>query len=545
MDAQSPIDLARKIVNRHHILSLQPLIDSCRSFQRGNSLNVAVFGRFKAGKSSFLNTILGMELLPVGVVPVTAIITEIGFGPKERAVVHYLDGTTAESSLKDIGDYIDETRNPANVRKVKSVQVELPTLARFRGIEFVDTPGLESILAHNTEASRDWLPNVGLALVAIAVDPPLSQKDLELIRDLYRYTPNVSILLTKVDTLDEHQRNEVYQYIRSQLDRYLDEPIPILPYSIRPSFESLRADFERMLVNDVSGRAGQYKEAVLTRKTRTLLNECADYLGIALKAAKAAESDRQRIKNQIIGQRSAVDDLRLSLHLAVKHAAANTRTRNEKILLRYERELSASLLEDFDKRFPQWMRSLRHAMEMFEEWLQVATSEKIMTLSSHHRNDFIKHTNEVGRQLSQLLQGFRNRISEAALATLGVPLRTTEFVFEIESPQSPDIRIGKIFDRNWELLSAIVPMALVKGVLRNHFRQRISAVVFKNLSRLAFQWEEIVNSALNQMEREALSRLESLVSTLDHLLSSAPRESVAIDEDLMQLNDALASIHAQ
>jgi hypothetical protein len=123
---------------------------------------------------------------------VTAIITEILYGPWERSVVYCLDGTTFEIPIGRLAEYIDEARNLENVKNVKTVRVELPGLLRFKGIHFVDTPGLESVLMHNTEISRDWLPNVGLAVVAVAVDPPLSQKDLELIRDLHRYTPNVS-----------------------------------------------------------------------------------------------------------------------------------------------------------------------------------------------------------------------------------------------------------------------------------------------------------------------------------------------------------------
>ena len=42
-------------------------------------------GRFKAGKSSFLNHFTNRSILPVGVVPVTAVVTEIRFGPVEKA----------------------------------------------------------------------------------------------------------------------------------------------------------------------------------------------------------------------------------------------------------------------------------------------------------------------------------------------------------------------------------------------------------------------------------------------------------------------------
>jgi len=83
--------------------------------------------------------------------------------------------------------------------------VELPELRRFRGLKFVDTPGLESALSHNTQTSLNWLPNVGLALVAVSVDPPLSRRDIDLLKSLYQYTPKVAVLLTKVDLLSEQE----------------------------------------------------------------------------------------------------------------------------------------------------------------------------------------------------------------------------------------------------------------------------------------------------------------------------------------------------
>jgi hypothetical protein len=98
------------------------------------------------------------------------------------------------------------------------VQVELPAMERYRGICFVDTPGLDSVFEHNTDASIEWLPNTGLALVAVGVDPPLSAHDIELIRDLSRFTPNISVLLTKVDTLAPDERTEVEGFVRGNWD---------------------------------------------------------------------------------------------------------------------------------------------------------------------------------------------------------------------------------------------------------------------------------------------------------------------------------------
>ena len=79
-------------VSGEKISALDDFLESCRAFACDATLNVAVLGRFKAGKSSFLNRLLGKSLLPVGVIPVTSVITEIQWGAAERTEVLYSDG---------------------------------------------------------------------------------------------------------------------------------------------------------------------------------------------------------------------------------------------------------------------------------------------------------------------------------------------------------------------------------------------------------------------------------------------------------------------
>jgi GTP-binding protein EngB required for normal cell division len=536
------LEFAAELARRYDISSLRPLLESCRNFARQDTLNVAIFGRFKAGKSSFLNCLIRRQLLPVGVIPVTSVITEIGYGPRERAWVQYAGGVTEEIAVDTIAEFVDENLNPENRKKVAVVRVELPSLEEFRAIRFVDTPGLESVLAHNTDVSRDWLPNVGLAIVAVGVDPPLSQRDIELIRELNLYTPKITLLLTKADLLDERGLSQVENYVRKQLNRYWNDAIPVYPYSIRPGFERLREQFENALRQEAVARSGQQRAAILNRKLDTLLAECSGYLSVALKSAEAADSERQQVRRKILGDRQGLEDSRLALRLIVRHVSTNLRTGYEKLLESREREIRARLLEEFEQRWPQWNSSFRLAVTSFEEWLTRAITIEMTRLSNQHRGDFLEPLHRAGRQLSQTLQDFRNRISERTMEALGVPLRTTEVDIEPEIPRSPDIRIGRLFDREWELISFLIPMPLVKGIVENHFRRRIADVVFKNLSRLASQWEQKINPALAAMEKEALGRLDDLVATLERLLASAGQQAPQIRQDLEEAERLRASL---
>jgi ABC-type taurine transport system ATPase subunit len=107
--------LAREVIERFQLGDLQPLLRTVELQMEKMELNLAVFGRFKAGKSSFLNHLIGLPLLPVGVVPVTSAVTEISYGPAQSASVVFRKGhQTRPISLAEIRSYTSESENPAN-----------------------------------------------------------------------------------------------------------------------------------------------------------------------------------------------------------------------------------------------------------------------------------------------------------------------------------------------------------------------------------------------------------------------------------------------
>lgn len=531
----SLLDVVSDLCRRYEITALDDFIESCRSFEREETLNIAILGRFKTGKSTFLNSLIGREVVPVGVIPVTAAIIELEYSHQERAEIRYLDGRTETAPLAVISEFVAEEGNPNNEKEVAVVRIGLPGLERYRGIRFVDTPGLESVFAHNTAASMNWLPNVGLAFVGVSSDVPLSQHDIRFIEEVSRYTPNVSILLTKVDVLTETQLAEVMSFIEEQIERNLHRSIRLFPYSVRAGFENLRTTLDDEFLAGVRARSNEERLAVFRHKLKSLVDASSGYLRMALKSAETSDSEKAGLRERILGQKESLEDARTALRLIVRHAAGATRTRFEDLLEHDESRVKERLLTALEADFPSWIHSLANATNRFDDWLRDHIDREMTSLSKKHQREFIQPIHHVRRQLAQSLQDFRNHLSEHALNALGVPLPATDIDFPFEEPQSPDVRIGKIFDRNWELLSFIVPMPLIQGALKRHFRKKIDDVVFTNLSRLASQWEEIVNGALLVFQAEAIRRLETLISTVERMLDAAGHEAPGIQADLEDL----------
>lgn len=539
------LDLIDSLIGKYRLEALSDFLESTRQFAAERAVNVAILGRFKAGKTTFLNDLLGRALLPVGVIPVTSIVTEIEYGRPERAEVEFAGGRREGIPVEALRDYVDESRNPGNRKGAGRVRVWLPEMERYRGIRFVDTPGMESVFEHNTEASRDWLPNVGLALVAVSVDPPLTQHDIALIAELERYTPRIALLLTKIDLLDAEGRRQVEEFVRRQLAARWDGGLPVYPYSAKPGFQDCRRKIEDELLGRLRKDGAAQWEEILQHKIESLGEETAEYLTVALKAAERADSDREQLRQRVLGEKAALDDTRLGLELIVRHATATSRASIESRLRPEADGIVKTLFREFEQQFPGWTASLQTAMDRFDAWLEGALRRELAAASSAHREEFLDPVRRVSRQLSQSLQDFRNRLSEKMLEALGVPLKTSQMEMRVAEPREPDIRVGRIFDRNWELLSWAIPMTVFSGVVRRHFRDKIERAVEINLARLTSQWNDAAAGACGALLLEAKRRLDSLVHTVEQVLSTAQGQAEEIRQDLGRLEEALRGLTAE
>ncbi len=543
---QAILNVVEEVGARYRVSALSSLLACTRASVGQDQISIAVMGRFKAGKSSFLNHLFGRSILPAGVVPVTAAVTEIRYGARERARLRHQDGGEVEVPLDQIGAYISEKGNPENTRQVRLITVELPELRRFRGLNFVDTPGLESALSHNTQTSLDWLPNVGLALVAVSVDPPLSQRDIDLLKSLYQYTPKVAILLTKADLLSDSELAEVLEYVRTQLVRNFTGTPQVFPYSTKPGWERLRHALEADLITGTLARFAEERESIRSRKMHTLLRECGDYLTLSLKSAEVVESERQVLRQHINLEREIVEEAKSAIRLVVQHAAASTRSLVSLQLEAHQGEMERTLLAAFEHQFPKWTGSLATMLSSFEEWLAGALRDELIVLSIRERGSFLRPLFKVRKQAVGALQQFRDRLSDRTTRAFGVPLRTTETEIDIVEPVAPNIRVGRVFDRNWELLSPLLPVWMIKRAVHRHFVRTIVYVVYQNLSRLSTQWEESIHAALWAVEKETRRRLEELTSTVEHLVADgATGRAPQLRADLERVEQARKSLDAE
>jgi len=203
-----------------------------------NRFNLVVFGEFKRGKSTFINSLLGKNVLPTAVVPLTCIITLVRYGEQERATIYFKDGRTLDAPVTELPAYITESENPENRKLVARVEVFEPSPLLKEGLQIIDTPGVGSVYEHNTEVAMEFLPNADAAIFLIAADPPISKSEREFLRQIKDYVSKIFFVQNKADRLTPEELSESLTFNKRMVEKELgDGYVHISPVSARLALE--------------------------------------------------------------------------------------------------------------------------------------------------------------------------------------------------------------------------------------------------------------------------------------------------------------------
>ena len=203
---------------------------------------LAVLGQFKRGKSSLMNAVVGHELLPVGVLPLTSAITVLRFGPKERLLIRRENDSLPfqeEFPVKKLAEFVTEEGNPGNCRHIKTATIETPIPFLRRGLEFVDTPGIGSAIEANTKTTLKFLPECDAVLFVTSVDSPFSQAELDLLEKIRHHVHKIFFVINRIDLLAAAERQEVLDFVRGLICKQMGtDAIKIFPVSAHLGLES-------------------------------------------------------------------------------------------------------------------------------------------------------------------------------------------------------------------------------------------------------------------------------------------------------------------
>ncbi len=214
---------------------------------RSNAFNLVVVGQFKRGKTSLINALLGAEILPVAVVPLTSIVTIMTWGEALRIKVYFNDGKITEIKPESLVEYVTEKGNPKNVKDVREVVLTYPSPYLKDGVRLIDTPGVGSIYQHNTDVAYQYLPKSDAALFLLSVDQPMSKAELDFLMDVKEYSNKIFFVMNKADYLRENDLKESIKFSKNGLEETMASEVRLFPVSARLALEGIASKSDELI----------------------------------------------------------------------------------------------------------------------------------------------------------------------------------------------------------------------------------------------------------------------------------------------------------
>ncbi len=247
-------------------------------------LNLAVVGEFNAGKSSFINMLLGLYgLLPTSILPKTATITKLKYSENFSVeIVENKDGNTIIEKSDDF-ETLKKYQNAKDIdenfqNNIKEIIISLKNEI-LQNFTFIDTPGFN----HDEKMSditRSIYPEVDIFIWLLNAEQPASGTEIKELQELKKLHKEVWFIVNKFDKKEEEDDDELKEgkeFIKKQLPE---------------SFKESRIYF----ISSKSDYTGKYKEN-LDNFRRDLKNEALDKdIEITIKLVK---EEIEELKNNI------------------------------------------------------------------------------------------------------------------------------------------------------------------------------------------------------------------------------------------------------
>lgn len=199
---------------------LQEEINKTLLLIQNKCLNVAIVGEFRRGKSSLINALLGMPVLPVDIEPTTAAINRVTYGLKPKVIIHFKDGSSSEIPIQELSNYVTKLTPTSGqiAATIREAEIQYPTELCSNHIDIIDTPGLNDTESMTT-VTESLLDDIHIAVVAIKSTMPYSETECHWVTRLLALPKlnHIAFVVTCMDLVKKSDVSRVLSYTRQRI----------------------------------------------------------------------------------------------------------------------------------------------------------------------------------------------------------------------------------------------------------------------------------------------------------------------------------------
>ncbi len=335
-----------------------------------DTFKIQIVGTFKNGKSTFINALLGEDILPTKAVPCTAVINEIKYGESKKAILNFrnpLPGTLLsdipsatlahmrahnmtnvppmEIDYDRISDYVtipvDGDPDEISLKSpYLSVELFYPSELLKEGVEIIDSPGLNEN-DERTAVTLDYLDKADAIIFLLDATKACAKDEMETIEDILvpKGFDDMFFVVNRFDLITAREQADIKRFVENKVKEYTTNEIFFLSalnaldgkieHNQEKLFESGFLQFETKLSEFLTKDKGRIKLAKPAKELKNVLATEALFNAIPSQRTQLSTNLQilkeryESVKPELERYESQKESLRKDLELKVERKENN------------------------------------------------------------------------------------------------------------------------------------------------------------------------------------------------------------------------------
>jgi small GTP-binding protein len=361
--------------------------------------HLVILGEFNHGKSTFVNALLGSEILPTGITPTTASINHVIHATVPTARVMLLDGESKPIDTSQLKEWVTVVGGRAS--EVAFVELGYPSELLMNNVVLVDTPGVNDLNEQRAEVTYGYVPRADAVVFLLDAGQALKDSEREFLRSrvLESARDRLIFVLGKMDMLSKDEKLAVVDYVRAGLAKITAEPV-VFPLSAKDWAKSrdpdsgmpeLLAYLERFLARDRAQVILDNAAGDASRTAAYLENN----LGVRLRAYDLDIGELEQritaVREQLDTSKRKLDELHIRIDADAESIKAQIGLDLEAFAKAFVQALPGQIdavdANDVKMYLPSFIE------DKFKEWAEVEGA-KLAAMLEHLAEEVIQITNE-------------------------------------------------------------------------------------------------------------------------------------------------------
>lgn len=187
---------------------------------------VVVLGEFKRGKSTFINALIGNDLLPTDVLPETATINALIYNEKPELEIIMQDGSVERGQVeRSFLERFSAKNQTDECSKIKYLKIGYPFKLLNNNVVIVDTPGVSDLNEQRCDVTYNFIPKANAVLFMLDANSPLKKSEIDFIEEklLAQGIDNIIFLVNKYDNIDDEEDEDFWENLQVHMLKVFSE----------------------------------------------------------------------------------------------------------------------------------------------------------------------------------------------------------------------------------------------------------------------------------------------------------------------------------